>query len=84
MSGSLSCYLFYDLSTHSDLQLLQILFAAYFSCSVCSVSGPVSCFWVTGNEQALAEHLLLQVEKKVTSSNSSKAVQCLLSLLCFV
>lgn len=39
--------------------------------------------WVTGNEQALVECLLLQV-KKVISSNSSKAVQCLLSVLCII
>lgn len=36
------------------------------------------------NEQALVECLLLQVQKKVTSSNSSKAIQCLLSVLCIV
>lgn len=35
---SLSPYLFHDLPTHSDLQSLQILFVAYFSCLVCSVS----------------------------------------------
>lgn len=77
-SGSLSRYLFYDLSADSDHQSLRVLFAAHFSCLACSVSVPASAFWVTVNEHALAECLLLQ---EVTPFNISKTVQCLWSVL---
>lgn len=78
-SGSLPCYLFYNLSADFNCQSLQVLFAAHLSGPICSASVPASGFWVTANTHALVECLLLQEEQKVTS-HIPKANQCPLSV----